>query len=175
MPTTKGVRNHGLFDALWRISECKDSNTPAEEILINEIRRSLPHFVQENPEYPSLLRFIADCLHTTELPDGLPIPDEQVHLNNKDTRYPAQVNDTLYTQLRMYSTCSCSTQHLEYARLRLDPEHGMQDDADIPFDLLFSAGAASCRTTNCHSRWKEAKVFVARYDDLRTSGNGEAS
>lgn len=171
------MRNYGLLNALWRISECKDSNTPAEGILINEVRRSLPLFIQENPEYASLLRFIADCLHTTdsELPDGLPIPDEQVHLNTKDTQYPAQVNDTLYTQLRMYSTCSCKTQHLEYARLRLDPEHGLQDDADIPFDLLFSAGATSYRTTNCHSRWKEAKVFVARYDDLRTSRNSEAS
>lgn len=134
---------------------------PAEEILVRDIRRSLTQFVQQNLEYTSLLHFITDCQRAMDSPDTT--SDEQIRLFSKDTSYPTQVNNTLYTQLRMYSTCSCSTQHLDYARLRLNSEHDTRDDETIPFELLFAASTTSYHTTNCQYRWREAKISVARY------------
>jgi hypothetical protein len=150
---------HEALGALRRISECKESSTPTEIVLAKDVQRSLLHFVQNNPEYPSLLRLIADCLHATNTPEEVP----DGHLLSKEILYPAHVNNTLYTQLRMYSTRSCTTQHLDYARLRLDPEHDQQDAPDVSFDLLFLKGHTPCEA-NCQSRWKEAKVLVARYE-----------
>ncbi|KAF5015836.1 hypothetical protein F66182_12686, partial [Fusarium sp. NRRL 66182] len=129
----KHVEENGLLDALQRILECMDSDPPAEEVLVRDIRRSLTQFVQQNLEYTSLLHFITECQHAMDSPDTP--SDEQIRLFPKDTSYPAQVNNTLYTQLRMHSTCSCSTQHLENARLRLNPEHNTHDDENIPFEL----------------------------------------
>lgn len=150
---------HGRFDALWRISKCKDPET--EKLLISDIRRSLPRFVQQNTEYPSLLRFIADYLHAVEQAD--PVPGEQTQVYKKDNKNPTQVNNAVYTHLRMISSCSCCTQHLEYPRLRLDPEHHKPDDVDFPFDLLFEAGSTSLCTANCRPLWKEVKILVSRY------------
>ncbi|KAL2858224.1 hypothetical protein BJX68DRAFT_252860 [Aspergillus pseudodeflectus] len=134
---------HEALGALRRISECKESSTPTEIVLAKD----------NNPEYPSLLRLIADCLHATNTPEEVP----GGHILSKEILYPAHVNNTLYTQLRMYSTCSCTTQHLDYARLRLDPEHDQQDAPDVSFDLLFLKGHTPCEAT-CQSRWKEAKA-----------------
>lgn len=147
-----------------------DSDPPAEEVLVRDIRRSLTQFVQQNLEYTSLLHFITECQHAMDSPDTP--SDEQIRLFPKDTSYPAQVNNTLYTQLRMHSTCSCSTQHLENARLRLNPEHNTHDDENIPFELLFVAGTTSHHTTNCQYRWREAKISVARYRRSKNSRNG---
>jgi hypothetical protein len=126
--------------ALRRILEWKDSITPTEIALAKDVQRSLHQFVQYNPEYPSLLRLIADCLHAMNTPEELP----DGHLLSKEILYPTHVNNTLYTHLRMYSTCSCTTQHLDYARLRLDPENDQQDAPDVSFDLLFVKGHSSC-------------------------------
>ncbi|KUL86065.1 hypothetical protein ZTR_06457 [Talaromyces verruculosus] len=103
----KHVGENGLLDALQRILECMDSNTPAERSLVRDIRRSLTQFVQQNLD----------------------------------------------------------TQHLEYARLRLSPEHGTHDDENIPFELLFVASTTSYHTINCQYRWREAKISVARKND----------
>lgn len=52
----------------------------------------------------------------------------------------------------MHSSFSCSPPHLEPARLRLDPGHGKQDNAEIPFNLLFAADSALPRVTHCQLR-----------------------
>ncbi|KAL3447098.1 hypothetical protein BJX65DRAFT_104527 [Aspergillus insuetus] len=148
---------HENLGALRGILECKDLITPTEIALAKDVQRSLHQFVQYNPEYPSLLRLIAECLHATNTPEEVP----DGHLLSKEILYPSHVNNTLYTHLRMYSTCSCTTQHLDYARLRLDPEHDQQDALDVSFDLLFVKGHSPC-AAKCQSRWKEAKVLVAR-------------
>ncbi|CEJ60298.1 hypothetical protein PMG11_08877 [Penicillium brasilianum] len=101
-----------------------------------------------------------DCLHITESSDCL--PEENLRLHSTDTKYPAQLNNTLYTQLRIHSSCSCGTQHLQCPRLRLNPGHDKHDDEHIPFDVLFSAGSVSSPTINCQFRWKEVNVSVAR-------------
>ncbi|KAH8704079.1 hypothetical protein BGW36DRAFT_355458 [Talaromyces proteolyticus] len=161
-PKTKYVRENAPYNALRRILEVKDSNT-ADKILISDVRRNLLQFVRQSPEYPSLLHFIADCLQETDSLDAL--PEDEIRLYNEDPKYTMRVNNTLYTQLRMHSTCSCSTQHLESARLRLDPEHDEQENADILFDMLFVSGPALYFETNCHIRWKEAKILVARQNE----------
>ncbi|KAF3396402.1 hypothetical protein F1880_006927 [Penicillium rolfsii] len=147
------------FDALRKIVECKNSNTPAEKILVRDTRHSLMQFVRQNPEYPSLLRFIMLAIHVTDSPDNT--VDEQIRLNSNDFKNPAEINNSLYTQLRMHSSCSCDTQHLECPRLRLEPGHDNGDEADASFDVLFAAGSRSFRATKCQSRWREVKVLVA--------------
>jgi hypothetical protein len=156
---------HENLGALRRILKCKGSNTLTEIALAKDVQRSLRQFVQYNPEYPSLLRLIADCLHAMNTPEE--VPDGR--FLSKEILYPTHVNNTLYTHLRMYSTCSCTTQHLDYARLRLDPENDQQDAPDVSFDLLFVKGHSSC-AAKCQSRWKEAKVLVARYEQLESLG-----
>lgn len=106
------------------------------------------------------MHFISDCMRTIDAEDVQ--SDEQIAPSDKDTKYPTQVNNNLYTQLRMYSSCSCSTQHLEHARLRLDLEHDTQENTGIPFELAFAVSPKYC-TTNCKFRWKQAKITVARY------------
>lgn len=80
-----------------------------------------------------------------------------------DTHYPSQVNNILYDQLRIHSTCSCSTPHLDLTRLRLDFEHDKQDGVNIPFELLFAAGQTPCFASESQIRWKETKIWVSRY------------
>lgn len=101
------------------------------------------------------------ALHVTDSPDSF--TDEQIRPYGNDIKYPAEVNNALYTQLRMHSSCSCDTQHLECPRLRLNPRHDKQDEADVSFDVLFAAGSRSIRATKCQLQWKEVKVLVARY------------
>jgi hypothetical protein len=138
-----------------------DSNNTAEKSFIRDIRHSLLQFVQRNREYPPLLRFITDCQHVTDSQESF--PDEQIRLHNTEFKYPLQVNNTLYTQLRIHSTCSCHTQHLECPRLRLDPGHDKGNDADISFNVLFASGPTSSRTNNHQLRWKGVNILVDRY------------
>jgi hypothetical protein len=106
------------------------------------------------------MRFISDYVRAIDPEDAQ--SEEQMVSSNKDTKYPTQVNNTLYTQLRMYSSCSCSTQHLECARLRLGLEHDDKDNTGIPFELAFAVSPKYC-TTDRKFRWKQAKISVARY------------
>lgn len=131
--------------------------------MIDEVRRSLPHFVQKNPEYQSLLRLISDCMRDSNSLDGQPDEQIQLHPVDREIMYSPKINDAVYTQLRLYSTCSCHVQHLESTRLRLDTESSKLLSGDIPFDVLFVAKAPSCLETECEVEWKEGKISVARY------------
>ncbi|CRG89802.1 Nuclear pore complex protein Nup205 [Talaromyces islandicus] len=156
------LREYTPLAALWRIYECKNSNKSAGKLLVRDIRRSLRRFVQKNPEYPSLMRFISDYLHAIDPVDAQ--VDEQI-LSDTDTKYLTQIFNTLYTQLRIYSSCSCSTQHLQNAWLRLDLERDSQDNTGVPFELAFAVGPGYC-TTSDKFRWKQAKISVARRNEI---------
>jgi hypothetical protein len=124
------------------------------------LRHSLPQFVRKSPEYHVLLSLITDCLDTMDLPD--PLSDEDTRPSYTDPKHPVHINNTLYTYLRIYSSCSCSSQHLDYARLRLDVGHDKEEYADIPFELLFEASPGLAHNADCSVRWKEARIWVPR-------------
>ncbi|KAL4744103.1 hypothetical protein BDV11DRAFT_165792 [Aspergillus similis] len=148
------------LNPLHNILKYKDSNTPDELKVINDFRRSLSQFVRKDPEYHVLLSLITDYLHKPDLPD--PLPDEDKRPRYTDSKYPEHVNNTLYTHLRIHSSCSCNPQHLEYARLRLDTVQDKEEYADIPFEMLFEASSALAGA-NCSMRWKEAKIWIPRH------------
>ncbi|KAL2812409.1 hypothetical protein BJX63DRAFT_396877 [Aspergillus granulosus] len=151
------------LDTLQHILKHKDSNTPDEIRIIDDLRYSLPQFVQNDPEYHVLLRLIHDCRHETDLPD--PLSNEDTRPSYADSKYPDHVNNTLYAHLRIYSSCSCNSQHLEYARLRLDTGQDKEEYVDIPFEMLFEASPALAQA-NCTVRWQEAKLWVPRHVEL---------
>jgi hypothetical protein len=153
------------FDTLRRILDCIDTEPHAEEAMITYVQDGLRQFVVHNPEFPILLRAIEHCINTQEQTEPLEtLPHRQTHIQNTHQKHPARVANSLYTQLRLYSTCSCDTRHLEVARLRLDP-HGRETDTEnTQFEVLFLASSDSIRDSSCQSSvcWKEARVLVAR-------------
>ncbi|KAF9890247.1 hypothetical protein FE257_006159 [Aspergillus nanangensis] len=157
----KRTRKEQSLITLQKILRYKDSDAPDGIKVINDLRLSLPEFVQKNPEYNVLLSLIADCLRMTDSTD--PLSDADTRPAYTDPKYPVHINNTLYTHLRIHSSCSCSAQHLDYARLRLDARHDKEKYADIPFELLFDASPVLAQNTGCSLHWKEAKIWVSRH------------
>ncbi|KAI9367893.1 hypothetical protein BJX61DRAFT_550917 [Aspergillus egyptiacus] len=139
-PRAKADRNEQPLDALRRIRNYKYADNPDKLPVLDDLRWGLPPFVRENPEYDVLLSLVSDCLRTADGSDAL--SGEESRPRNPDSRYPAQVNNTLYTCLRLYSSCSCSPPHLDYARLRLDAGHDKEEYGEIPFELVFKTSPA---------------------------------
>ncbi|KAL3462601.1 hypothetical protein BJX64DRAFT_288291 [Aspergillus heterothallicus] len=152
-------RTHSL-DALREILKYRNTNTPEKTKIIANLRHSLPIFVRKNPEYHVVLSLITDCLRVADSPDPT---DEHTLQSKTDSKYPVQVVNTLYTHLRLYSTCSCSSPHLDYARLRLDAGRYEERYSEVPFELLFTASPPRTSNADCSLRWREARVWVAKH------------
>ncbi|KAJ6153609.1 hypothetical protein N7470_006568 [Penicillium chermesinum] len=151
------------YHILLRVSEIQKSRLAADRALANDVQQGLAQFVSlKNPEYPSLLRLITEFLGKQDLPSES--SKEQIVTWGANDRPHAQVNNALYNQLRIYSTCSCNTRHLEDARLRLDSDQTSWNHALVQFNLLFAASPSHCPESHPQPRWKEGRVLVARDD-----------
>ncbi|KAJ5159631.1 uncharacterized protein N7482_006635 [Penicillium canariense] len=150
------------YRALKRIRTYKDSTSKVRETVIKETQENLVYFVQQSPEYHTLLRLIRDCFTVDETE---PLYMEEGYQDDGDIGYPGHLNETLYTQLQIYVTCQCRTGHLEWTRLRLgtDSQNGNED---VSFELVFKANYSPPIHSQAFVQWKESVVIVPRRTDI---------
>lgn len=133
------------------------------ETVDEEVRFSLSHFVQAEPEFNIMLRLVQECSLGLNQP-VLSLSAETHSSETDEMEYPAYMNDTLYEQLRINACCKCKTGHLEWTQLRLDTKN-KRIDADVTFELLFNPSSRPPLRLALHEnnyiRWKEAIVSVS--------------
>ncbi|KAJ5807719.1 hypothetical protein N7447_011175 [Penicillium robsamsonii] len=146
------------FRALKGIRTYKDSISKIRQTVIKETQEGLVHFVLQNPEYHTLLRLVPDCLTVDKTE---PLYTEEGYQDDGDIGYPGHLNDTLYTQLQIYTTCRCRTGHLDWTRLRLSTDSQNWDE-DVSFELVFKSNTFPPTHSQSFVPWKESNVMVPR-------------
>lgn len=86
---------------------------------------------------------------------------EEGYQDDGDIGYPGHLNDTLYTQLQIWTTCRCRTGHLDWTRLRLSTDSQGRDE-DVSFELIFKGNSFAPTQSESFVSWKELNVMVPR-------------
>ncbi|CZR67281.1 uncharacterized protein PAC_17180 [Phialocephala subalpina] len=153
---------------LKRIATAKASRKPSNlRRLEKEIQQSLAMFVSESPEFAVLFNMIQNsAVKNAEEAREQEAETDTGSLENAP-KHPQHVNNVLYSQLRLQGACSCGTNHLERARLRLESRKMDWNEEFIQFDILFRPGPASFGRETRETKypnvlWKETSVLVPR-------------
>ncbi len=155
--------------ALHRIIHSKRRG---ERYIVRDIRRALERFVLKSNELPVLLQLLRDYA-PVDPSEGLAtiLEDSGTDAGEDETRYPDLdlINNTLYGQLRLHSSCSCPLQHLHHVRLRLSSDRYGLESEKIVYNILLKPGSGYDRNNTAQDSevqretwWGEAAVSVAR-------------